>query len=161
MDEADDVENKKKHKKSKDKKKHDKEKSEETVDEVVDVVEETVETDASEKKKSKKKKDKKEKSLIEDIDDATVPNHSNSSSVSSPNLYKEHSTTKSMSHNDVKVFRDDLAIQVFPEEEGDIYKPMTSLECLNPSLGNNCPFVQQYIQEKNFTKPSPIQVCTN
>ncbi len=146
---GDDVTEKKKNKKNKDKKKSKDVEAEETVEPVLEQ-----ETDASEKKKSKKKKDKKEKSEITEIDTES------NSDIAGANMYKEHPTTKAMTATEADEFRNELGIQLFPTEEGETYKPMTSFDCLNPSLQGLCPYVQQYVREKNFTKPSPIQVLT-
>ena len=152
---VEEVEEKKKSKKHKDKKKHRKEESEEVEEQVVveEVVEEVEET--SEKKHKKKKKDKKES---REKEENTESETNVASSSNEANLYKEHASTRAMTASEVASVRSELTIQVIPAEEGDTYKPMMSFECLNPSLDNVCPYVQQYIREKKFSKPTPIQV---
>jgi ATP-dependent RNA helicase DBP3 len=94
-----------------------------------------------ESEKKSKKKDKKEKSA---------------GSVGS-GLYVEHAVTTALTQAEVDEHRRELSITVSPEEDAARYKPITSFECLTPSLGNTCNYVTKYLKAKNFAKPSPIQ----
>lgn len=62
-----------------------------------------------------------------------------------------------MTSKEVASYREGLAIQIFPEEEGDAYKPIISFDAVYPSLTASCAYVQTFLKAKGFTKPSPIQ----
>jgi ATP-dependent RNA helicase DBP3 len=120
------------------------------------VDDEDAETEANKSKKSKK--DKKKESTGSDLVLSTSSSSSSSSSGKSGfRLYLEHDAVKGMSEASVKAFRDEAAIQVYPEEDANTFKPLTSLQYIDPSLANYCPHVKAYIAAKKFTKPSPIQ----
>lgn len=107
-------------------------------------------------KDKKKKKDKKDKS--DNFEEEPAKNQKGpSSSPAAAGLYIEHPITTALTDAEVKAHRDELSITVTPEEDGVKYKPITSFECLDSSLKNNCPFIRKYITEKKFVKPSPIQ----
>lgn len=127
------------------------------------VVENIIKEDVDDNKDKKHKK-KKHKNEVENSNEANNNNkvvekvHSITSGKSIKSLYIEHTITKSMSVSDIMEHRSELGIQVFPEEEAMNYKPITSFDCLESSLQlANCKYITNYLKNKNFTKPSPIQ----
>jgi len=105
-------------------------------------------------KKKKVKKDKQDKTKQETTGDHTLLH---TRTVTTKSMYVEHSITKALTDKEIKSHRDELGIQVFPEESSDIFKPLTSFECLTSSLKSYCPYIMNYIRAKQFSKPSPIQ----
>jgi ATP-dependent RNA helicase DBP3 len=126
----------------KEKKKNKKEK------EQMEVVVEEEEEEVEEKKSKKEKKEKKEKK-----------DKSSSSSSSGLNEYNyvEHEATTVLNNDEIKKYRDENSIEIFPKEEENTYKPILSIDYINASLKNHCPHVNAYFKLKNFAKPSPIQ----
>ena len=130
------------------------------------VVHETEEEDAKPEKKAKKDKkkdkgDKGMKTVVEEVLQAaaaaakkTVVTSSGSGGV---NHYVEHKTTKAMTTDEVDKFRSDQGIVVYPEEDSNSYKPMTTFSCLDSSLQDFCPNINAYLKRKAFTKPTAIQ----
>ena len=112
-----------------------------------DVVEEEVEEVAEviSKKDKKSKKEKKEKSSREsDIlaDFEAVSNKAPSSGAgkkSSSNNYCEHPSTAAMTSTEIAAYREEVGLQVIPDEDALQYNPMTSFEFLNDSLKIFCP----------------------
>ena len=102
------------------------------------------------------KKNKKKRSLIASSDNPSSPALQHV--VLNIGNYTEHPSTHAMSKEDVESYRSNLNIEVFPEEDSKLYKPIISFEYLKPSFGDLCSEVQNYIQLKKFTTPSPIQV---
>lgn len=103
-------------------------------------------------KKKKVKKDKQDKQLEE-----TTGTVLKTKIATTQSMYVEHSITKALTNIEIKAHRDELGIQVFPEEASDLFKPLTSFECLTSSLRSYCPYIMNYIRAKQFSKPSPIQ----
>lgn len=107
------------------------------------------------KDKVKKKKVKKDKQIktTEETTGAVLETRK----ATTQSMYVEHSITKALTNIEIKAHRDELGIQVFPEEDSDLFKPLTSFECLTSSLRSYCPYTMNYIRAKQFSKPSPIQ----
>ena len=76
-------------------------------------------------------------------------------------LYKEHKDVASMTESAVASFREEFSLSMYPEEDAIKYKPLTKFQHIEATLGTLCPHVQAYISNKNFQKPSPIQVLFN
>ena len=103
-------------------------------------------------KKKKVKKDKQDKAM-----EVTTSTVLEKTIVTTQSMYVEHSITKALNSIEIKSHRDELGIQVFPEEASYLFKPLTSFECLTSSLRSYCPYIMNYIRAKKFSKPSPIQ----
>jgi ATP-dependent RNA helicase DBP3 len=161
---------KKKSKKSKKSKKTSEEKDSEKskmLDMVASVNGEETATDKSEKKKKRKKdkhadaevaeedgEKKKKKSKKEKSSDSSS---SSSGKLQTQNGYVQHAEVGAMTAAEAEAFRTERAIGVYPPAASDFYKPLTSFDHLVPTLGQSCPRVTNYIKEKGFVTPSPIQ----
>lgn len=127
-----------------------------------DVIVNNDEDDNNEVKKDKKKKKKnkhvevEEEVVIDFTNKSSIPIKSNKHENSNGN-YIIDSTVQQMSLNDVQSYRTELGIAVYPEEDSNLFKPLTNFTQIYPSLGNNCNEVVNYIKRKSFVKPSPIQ----
>ena len=168
-DNDDDIELKKK-KKSK------KRKNKETDIEVAETVQisEIVVEKSIEKKKKKKKKSEVEKTItahsalneqatrvletLNNDSNAAVKTKKKKAKVNSQDHYLIHEDTNARSISSIEEYRTQFEIRVYPEEEALIYKPLLTFNELEPSLHGRCDYVLDYLKEKNFTKPSPIQV---
>lgn len=62
-----------------------------------------------------------------------------------------------LSKEEVEKFRTESCIQVYPEDDAELYKPFTTFQDLLPITAGPCPYVNNYISTKNFKTPSPIQ----
>ena len=136
-----------------------------TAEESVQCADETEQDEAKPEKKAKKdkKKDKGMKTVVEEVLQAaaaaaaTKKTAATSSGSGGVNHYVEHKTTKSMTTDEMDTFRSDQGIIVYPQEDSDAFKPMTSFACLDSSLQDFCPNVNAYLKRKAFTKPTAIQ----
>mmetsp|Transcript_30050 Transcript_30050/g.28720 ORF Transcript_30050/g.28720 Transcript_30050/m.28720 type:complete len:579 (+) Transcript_30050:96-1832(+) len=104
--------------------------------------------------KKVKKEKSRESAILAGVVGDLVPKKG--SKISSNN-YVEHSSTTSMMSTEIATYREEVGLQVIPQEDSDKYNPMISFDYLNESLQNYCPDVKKYLKEKNFKKPSAIQ----
>lgn len=150
-------------KEKKDKKKEKKAKSDKPVEDeaVAEVIEEPVKpkkrkaevVEAVEEEEAVEKKDKKSKK------DKKAAQQPAAAAASDNVMYREHPATRDQTHSEIAALQEQWCIQVIPEEDSDSMKPIRQLEYLRPSVGVLCPYIMNYIQAKNFTQPTPIQVC--
>lgn len=70
---------------------------------------------------------------------------------------KEISYVNDITEEECLQFRQELAIQVYPEEDAAKYSPFTKFSTLLPIVSKDCSYVEEYINLKKFTIPSPIQ----
>lgn len=109
-------------------------------------------------KKGKKKSKKRRHEIPADkCGDATESKASPSHFPTRGN-YLEHPSTATMSSSEVESFRREAGIVVHPEAEATLWRPVTHFFFLFPSVETYCREAKTYIEMKNFTAPSPIQV---
>ena len=108
----------------------------------VDIVEDETEEAVVEEAPKKVKKDKKEKSressILADIV-KSQPTKLADGGKKTANNYVEHASTTAMTSTEIAAYREEVGLQVIPEEDALKYNPMTSFEFLTPSLQNFCP----------------------
>lgn len=181
VDDADDDERKvqaeevvkKKDKKSKKSKKE----SKEEVEDVSGGKEEAEEVEDEERRRKEKKKAKKEAKRIrkhamgvgndgdedENSREARIITSLNqvarSRASSLGNDYVVHAEAKAMSIKEIQEYRNEANMVLVPEEQGQVYFPLSKFEYIYPSLDpfSELKVVRKYLIEKNFPKPSPIQ----
>jgi hypothetical protein len=157
------------------KKKSKKRKNKDNENEVVETlkIEEIVVENSIEKKKKKKKKSQVDESTEETKASKQVNrvletiNIENSNAAikkkkatleDTQNHYIIHDETSARTTSSIEAYRTQFEIRVYPEEEALSYKPILAFNELEPSLQSRCDYVLDYLKEKNFNKPSPIQV---
>jgi ATP-dependent RNA helicase DBP3 len=121
---------------------------------VTEVVEEAPLEEEKIVKKVKKDKTSRESAILADVVGDLLPKKGGKMSS---NNYVEHTSTTSMSSTEIATYREEVGLQVIPQEDSDKYNPMISFDYLNESLQNYCPDVKKYLKLKNFKKPSAIQ----
>jgi ATP-dependent RNA helicase DBP3 len=115
-----------------------------------------------EKKSKKSKKDKKDKrENSEGKEGGEEVEESPAKLKSAPNTeesrYIENDHTGALSLEEAQELRNQWNITIHPNEETDLYKPITRFDYLRNSVESLCPYIMEYIQRKNFTQPTPIQ----
>lgn len=150
---------KKKKKEKRDKKKRENE-TKEAQQQVIELAEEEVVSEGNqEKKKKKKKKKSDDKTSSSTLNGEEPINKSGKfhSTGSVENRYVEHSSTKAMTEEEVLSIREKWAVTVLPPTDAATYNPILNFEYLLPSLKTYCPYVLDYIHQKKFSQPTPIQ----
>lgn len=142
-DDDEDAVAKKDRKEAKRQRKLEKKNAERVTDVVEEEVEEAVEIILKKDKKSKKEKKEKssrESDILADVEavSSKVPS-SSAGKKSSSNNYCEHPSTAAMTSTEIAAYREEVGLQVIPDEDALQYNPMTSFEFLNDSLKSFCP----------------------
>jgi ATP-dependent helicase YprA (DUF1998 family) len=81
----------------------------------------------------------------------------NTNNFGSYSYYEENSEVQQMTEMDVTAYRAEQGVQVLPEKDSILFKPLKSFDYLNQSLGTSCPYVQEYFAKKSFRQPSAVQ----
>merc|ERR1711871_61721 len=119
------------------------------------------------KKEKKGKKDKKEKENKRkyEADEANEQSRLKKvmktieNSLAGSVNYIAHEEVSKMSETEVMKIRDSMSMTVhgYYSNDNQLFKPMTAFKHLKPTLGDLYKVIDNYVSQKGFKEPSPIQ----
>jgi hypothetical protein len=108
-----------------------------------EVEEAVAEEEVRKEKKAKKEKKSRESSILDDVQEVASKFNASASSGAgkkgSANNYCENPATAAMTSTEVATYREEVGLQVIPDQDAVKYNPMLSFEYLSDSLKKFCP----------------------